>query len=53
MAANTLMTSLKFFGRVSTMGSKKVVIYVPEAFHKDVLKNYKGKNIRVTLEDAE
>jgi hypothetical protein len=53
MIGNTLVTSFKFFGRVSTMGSKKVVIYIPEAFHKDVLKNFKGKTIKVTLEDAE
>jgi hypothetical protein len=47
------MTTLKFFGKVSTMGSKKVVIYVPQSYHKDVLKNYRGKTIRIILEDAE
>ncbi|MGC2428363.1 MAG: hypothetical protein WA421_15100 [Nitrososphaeraceae archaeon] len=48
-----LLTSLKFFGRVSSMGPSKVVIYVPQAMHKDVMKNFKGKTIRVILEDAE
>jgi hypothetical protein len=35
------------------MGTEKVVIYVPKNYHKDVLKNYKGKTVRVILEDAE
>jgi hypothetical protein len=48
-----LLTSLKFFGRVSSMGPSKVVIYVPQVMHKDVMKNFKGKTIRVILEDAE
>ena len=48
-----VLTRSKFFGRISTMGEKKVVIYVPQAIHKEVLKNFKGKTIRITLEDAE
>jgi hypothetical protein len=35
------------------MGPSKVVIYVPQGMHEEVLKNFKGKTIRVILEDAE
>lgn len=36
----------------SVLGDKKVTIYVPLTFHKEVLKNFKGKQVKVTLEDA-
>jgi hypothetical protein len=48
-----VLAKTKFFGRISTMGPTKVVIYVPQGMHEEVLKNFKGKTIRVILEDAE
>jgi hypothetical protein len=47
------LSKIKFFGKISTMGPTKVVIYVPQGMHEEVLKNFKGKTIRVILEDAE
>jgi hypothetical protein len=47
------LTSAKFFGRISTMGESKVVIYVPQAYHEEVLQKFKGKTVRVILEDAD
>ena len=43
---------IKFIARISTMGSKKVVIYIPQDYHKEVLKNFKGKQIKITMEEA-
>jgi hypothetical protein len=53
MTKSRLLAKSKFFGRISTMGDKKVVIYVPQGMHEEILKNFKGKTIKVTLEDAE
>lgn len=53
MNKTRVLTRSKFFGKISTMGEKKVVIYVPQGMHEEVLKNFKGKTIKVTLEDAE
>jgi hypothetical protein len=33
-------------------GKDKVIIYVPKDFHKDILKNFRGQQIKVTLEEA-
>ena len=43
---------LKFIARLSTMGKKKVVIYVPERYHAQILKKFKDKDLKVTIEDA-
>lgn len=43
---------MKFIGRISTMGEKKVVIYVPQDYHQEILKNFKGKPLRITIEEA-
>jgi len=43
---------MKFIGRISTMGDKKVVIYVPQEYHKDILKDFKGKPLKITIEEA-
>jgi hypothetical protein len=42
---------LKFIGRVSTMGARKVVIYIPQQHHEEALKRFKGKALKVTLEE--
>jgi hypothetical protein len=34
------------------MGDKKVVVYIPQDYHKEVLKNFKGKDLKITLEEA-
>jgi hypothetical protein len=55
MLANTkatVMPVVKFIARLSTMGQKKLVIYVPLEYHKELLKNFKGKDLKVTLEEA-
>jgi hypothetical protein len=44
--------SIKFIGRISTMGKKKLVIYVPERYHTQMLKKFKDKDLKVTVEDA-
>ena len=50
---NTLLAkSMKFIARISTMGDKKVVIYVPQEYHKDILQNFKGKALKITVEEA-
>jgi hypothetical protein len=49
---NNILVQIKFIGKITTMGDKKVIIYVPMPYHKDVLKNFKGKPVKVTLEDA-
>jgi len=53
MRANMLLAEpLKFIARASTMGEKKLVIYVPQEFHKDIMKRWGKRQIKVTLEDA-
>ena len=47
-----LSKSMKFIARISTMGDKKVVIYVPQEYHKDILQNFKGKAVKITVEEA-
>jgi uncharacterized phage infection (PIP) family protein YhgE len=46
------MPQLKFIARVTSMGKDKVIIYVPKDFHKDILKNLRGKQVKVIVEDA-
>jgi hypothetical protein len=46
------MPQLKFIARVTSMGKDKVIIYVPKDFHKDLLKNFRGKQVKVIVEDA-
>jgi hypothetical protein len=43
---------MKFIARISTMGDKKVVIYVPQEYHKEILTNFKDKPLKITIEDA-
>ncbi len=51
--SNTILAkSMKFIARISPMGDKKVVIYVPQEYHKDILKDFKGKPLKITIEDA-
>jgi hypothetical protein len=54
MKGNTtleLAEPIKFIGRITTMGEKKVIVYVPQEFH-DQIKVFKGKQVKVTIEDA-
>jgi hypothetical protein len=45
------MTELKFVGKVSSMGKRKIV-YIPEEYHKTAEKlQGKGKQVRVRLDD--
>ena len=46
------MPQVKFIARVTSMGKDKVIIYVPKDFHKDMLKNFRGKQVKVIVEDA-
>ena len=46
------MSQVKFIARVTSMDKDKVIMYVPKDFHKDILKNFRGKQVRVTLEEA-
>ena len=51
--SNTLLSkNMKFIARISTMGDKKVVIYVPQEYHKEILTNFKGKALKITIEEA-
>lgn len=55
MKGNTqleLAEAIKFIGRITTMGEKKVIIYVPQEFHSRVIKGFKGKQAKITIEDA-
>lgn len=42
---------MKFIGRISTMGEKKMVIYVPVEYHKQ-LKGFKDKPLKITIEEV-
>ncbi len=53
MTGNTLLTQIKFIGRVSTMGPRKLVVYIPIEKHEEVLSNFKGKDIKITFEELE
>jgi hypothetical protein len=53
MKAKTLLAEpLKFIARTSSMGRKKLVIYVPLEYHEEVNKRFGKKQIKVTIEDA-
>jgi hypothetical protein len=55
MKGNTtleLAEPIKFIGRITTMGNRKVIVYIPQEFHHQVTKSFKGKQVKVTLEDA-
>jgi hypothetical protein len=55
MTGNTLLQlaePIKFIGRITTMGDRKVIIYIPQDFHSQVKKSFKGKQVKVTIEDA-
>ena len=43
--------SMKFVGRITTMGDEKMVIYMPKEYHKELVKDFKGKPLKVTLEE--
>ena len=43
---------MKLIARISTMGDKKVVIYAPQEYHKEILTNFKGKPLKITIEEA-
>ena len=46
-----IMTELKFVGKVSSMGRRKIV-YIPEEYHKTAEKlQGKGKQVRVRIDD--
>jgi hypothetical protein len=34
------------------MGNKKVVIYIPQEYHEEILKNFKSKALKITIEEA-
>jgi hypothetical protein len=34
------------------MGDKKVVVYIPQEYHEEILKNFKGKALKITIEEA-
>jgi hypothetical protein len=45
------MTELKFIGKVSSMGKRKIV-YIPEEYHKTAEKlQGKGKQVRIRIDD--
>ena len=45
------MTELRFVGKVSSMGRRKIV-YIPEEYHKTAEKlQGKGKQVRVRIDD--
>jgi hypothetical protein len=55
MKGNTtleLAEPVKFIGKITTMGEKKVIVYIPQEFHHQVTKSFKGKQVKVTIEDA-
>ena len=41
---------MKFIARIRVHGDKKVVIYVPQEYHKEILTNFKGKALKITIE---
>ena len=43
---------LSFIGRVSTMGERKLVIYIKVEHQEEVLRRFRDKDLEVTLEEA-
>ena len=43
---------MKVIARISTMRNKKVGIYLPQEYHKEILQNFKGKALKITIEEA-
>ena len=54
MKANVMLAEpFKFIAKITTMGEKKMVIYVPLDHHKEIIKRWgKHRQVKVTLEDA-
>lgn len=44
------MTTVKFIGKVSTMGDKLIIV-IPKEFHKDI-NPLRGKQVKVVVEEA-
>jgi hypothetical protein len=50
--ANVSISPL-FIGRISTRGKREIVIYyIPLEHHQNISKQFKGKDLKVTLEEA-
>jgi hypothetical protein len=48
-ATNNDMTQLKFIGKVSGMGRRRIV-YIPEEYHK-LADKLQGKQVRIRIDD--
>ena len=44
------MTTVKFIGKVSTMGDKLIIV-IPKEFHREI-NPLKGKQVKVVVEEA-
>jgi hypothetical protein len=44
--------TISFIGRISTMGERKLVIYIKVEHQGEILKRFKNRDLKVTLEEA-
>lgn len=49
MPKDTELASVRFVGKISSMGDKLIVV-IPKEFH-DQVKKLKGKQVRVVIDD--
>jgi hypothetical protein len=54
MTSNTIITmpEIRFIANLSKIGEKKVVIYIPVKYHKEILKAFRDKPMIVTCKEA-
>lgn len=45
------MTQVKFVGRISSMGSDRLIINIPKDFHNEI-KKIKTRQVKVSIEEA-
>lgn len=51
MGIQSVLTQLKFVGKISDMGDRKI-IYIPKAFHKQALKlQGEEKQVKIIVDD--
>jgi hypothetical protein len=51
MGIESALTQLKFVGKISDMGDRKV-IYIPKAFHKQAMKlQGEDKQVKIIVDD--
>jgi hypothetical protein len=45
------VTKFRFIGTVSQMGDTKRIIWIPKKYHDEVDEKFKGKQVRIIIDD--